>query len=203
MSMHRDPLIIGLTGRAGSGKDASADHLCATYGFVRASFAAALKDMAAHLLDTAGVDYAHLTERSLKELPIADLHGVSARLIMQTLGDWGRNLHPDWWITVMERHLGLTGGASAAPVHDRIVISDVRFPNEATWLAQRGGWLLRLQREQATAVAPHISEAHADTLPAAYTLPNHGPTLVGLHGLLDATMYDLGIERAECVEMWG
>lgn len=201
-TLQRDPLIIGLTGRAGSGKDSAAAYLCLRYGFVQTSFAEALKDTAAHLLDAAGVDYAHLFEHALKEQPIAELHGASGRQILQTLGDWGRALHPDWWITILARRLGLDGGTASAPVHARIVISDVRLPNEAAWLAARGGVLMRLHREQAGAVRAHSTEQHVDSLPAGIELENHGPTLVGLHALLDSTMSDLAIGRAECVELW-
>jgi hypothetical protein len=199
--LQRDPLLIGLTGRAGSGKDSTAAYLCQRYGFLQASFAESLRDMAAHLFDAVSVDYAHLFEHSLKGQPIAELHGASGRQILQTLGDWGRALHPDWWITIMARRLGLEGG-NCAPVHDRILISDVRLPNEAAWLAARGGLLLRLHREQASPVRAHITEQHVDELPANIELANNGPTLVGLHALVDSTMAELAIGRAECVEVW-
>ena len=197
----RDPQILAFTGLAGSGKDASADHLCGVYGFVRASFAEALKDMAAHLMDEASVDYSHLYERHLKEKPIPTLHGVSGRQIMQTLGDWGGALHADWWVTILARRLGLDGGPDSAPVHDRIVITDVRMPNEAAWVLQHGGLLLRLRRDQAEAVRQHDSESHVHRLPASVEIDNNGPTLVGLHAQLDAVMRDLGVEAAERVEV--
>ena len=197
-----DLFIIGLAGLAGSGKDASADHLCANYGFVRCAFAEALKDMAANLLGEANVDYAYLFERHLKELPIDSLHGVSGRQIMQTLGDWGRALHADWWVQILARRLGVTGRPDSAPVHDRIVITDVRMPNEAAWVAQQRGLVVRLHREQASPVRPHNSESHVHLLPADRDLHNNGPTLLGLHTQLDALMRDLGIGRAEPVEVW-
>lgn len=202
ITARRDPQIVAFTGLAGSGKDASADHLCDRYGFVRASFAEALKDMAAHLLDEASVDYSHLYERHLKEKAIPALHGVSGRQIMQTLGDWGRALHADWWVNILARRLGLDGGPDSAPVHDRIVITDVRMPNEAAWVLQHGGLLVRLHREQAGPVREHNSESHVHRLPAALDLGNNGPTLVGLHARLDVVMRELGIEQAARVEVW-
>lgn len=202
ITTRRDPQIVAFTGLAGSGKDASADHLCERYGFVRASFAEPLKDMAAHMMDEASVDYSHLYERHLKEKPIPMLHGVSGRQILQTLGDWGRALHADWWVNILARRLGLDGGPDSAPVHDRIVITDVRMPNEAAWVLQHGGLLVRLHREQAGPVRAHDSESHVHRLPASLDLGNNGPTLVGLHARLDAVMLDLGVEQAERVEVW-
>lgn len=202
-SLRPDPLIVAFTGLAGSGKDASADHLCDRFGFVRASFAESLKTMAAQLLDDANVDYSNLFEHALKDKPMAALHDVSGRQIMQTLGDWGRGLHADWWISILERRLGLDGRPCSAPVHDRIVITDVRMPNEAAWVLRHHGLLLRLQRDQAAPVRQHDSEGHVRRLPASLEIANHGPTLVGLHAQLDAVMRALGVAEAERVEVWG
>jgi hypothetical protein len=45
------------------------------------------------LLSDAGVNYTYLYEPSLKNQPIPSL-GVSARELMQTLGDWGATCRP-------------------------------------------------------------------------------------------------------------
>jgi hypothetical protein len=164
------------------------------YGFVRASFAQPLKSMLESMLNDAGIDYAYLYEPSLKNEPIPGLCGVSARRMMQTLGtEWGRALHPAWWVFLLERTLGLP----EAPVHDRIVVTDVRFANEGAWLRQHGGKLIRLHRDLAAPVEPHESEAYIHELDAHVDLVNNGPTLAGLHGLLDGTMADLGIDTRE------
>ena len=67
----RDPLLIGLTGYAGAGKDTVADRLEARHHFERAAFADCLKDMLAVLLEALGADHAHLTEPHLKAAEIA------------------------------------------------------------------------------------------------------------------------------------
>ena len=73
----RDPLIIGLIGRAGAGKDTAADYLCTAHGFERYAFAQPLKTMLEALFVEVGIDYARLFEPSLKEQPIELLGGVS------------------------------------------------------------------------------------------------------------------------------
>jgi hypothetical protein len=187
-------IVIALAGRAGTGKDTAADYLEQHYGFARAAFAEPLKEMIEQLLTEAGLDHAWLHEPRLKNIVIPEL-GVSARQMMQTLGDWGRNMHPDWWVRLLARRMGLVGGAAHAPVHDRIVITDLRFGNEADWLRSVGGRVIRLHREQAPSVHQHISEAQVATLRADVDLMNHGPTHTGLHTLLDGAMADMGIER--------
>lgn len=182
-----DPIVIGLCGAAGAGKDTAADYLCEHAGFVRYAFAEPLRNMLELMLTEAGIDYAWVHERALKEQPIPGL-GISYRRLAQTLGtEWGRQtLHADFWLALAELHLGLHGGPTAAPVHDRIVITDVRFPNEAAWVARRGGVVVRVQRP-APAVAAHVSEAHAAHLAAWLTLDNSG-SVAALHDQLDAML---------------
>lgn len=195
--------LIGLTGLAGTGKDSAALYLCQEYGFVQAAFADPLRSMVLQFLEEAGLDHAWLTERRCKERLITGL-GVSARALMQTLGtEVGRALHPDLWVRHLGLRLGLDGQPGSTPVHDRIVISDVRFGNEAAWLRARGGRLVRLHRDTAAGVRPHASELQVQILSPDVDLWNNGPTLQGLHGLLDGVMADFGVEARDPVFDFG
>ena len=192
-----DPIVIGIAGHAGAGKDTAALYLVEKYGFVQASFADPIRSMALLMLEEAGIDHRWLTERASKEARIPGL-GISARALMQTLGtECGRSLHRNIWVRHMALRLGLPGpdlslrgtpAAQATPVHDRIVISDTRFPNEADWIHLIGGKVIRLHRRQAGAVRPHVSEAQVMDLHADVDLHNHGEHFAGLHGLLDGAM---------------
>lgn len=202
-----DPIVIALTGQAGSGKDTAAAHLVKRYGFVQASFADPIRSMALLIMEEAGIDHAWLTERHLKEQRMPGL-GVSARALLQTLGtEVGRHLQPDLWVRHMALRLGLPGAglpqAQRCPVHDRIVVSDARFANEVHWVHLVGGWVMRLHREQAGAVRPHASEAEILTLDADVDLHNHGPSVEGLHGLLDGAMATWGVEPREDGPLFG
>jgi hypothetical protein len=166
--------------------------------------------MALLLLEEAGIDHRWLTDRAYKELRIPGL-GVSARALMQTIGtEVGRHLHPSIWTRHMALRLGLEAstydgdlwprGQSLWPrqtVHDRIVISDCRFENEAQWVKRYGGHVIRLHRLQAGEVRSHVSEAQVLGLPADIDIHNHGLTVEGLHALLDGAMATLGIEPRE------
>jgi hypothetical protein len=181
--MNRDPLIIGLTGLAGAGKDTVADRLCGSHGFERHAFAEPIRDMLTALLTGAGIDYAHLFERDLKELPVPGI-GISGRRMMQTLGtEWGRSLDTELWVRVAAVTLGLDDLPNTSPVHDRIVLTDVRFPNEAEWIRSLGGYIWRVVRP-APAVAEHVSEQHINQLPCDLSIDNSG-TLEDLHDEVD------------------
>lgn len=189
--MTHAPLIIGLMGPAGAGKDTAADHLEDHHGFVRYAFAQPMRTMLEAAFVEAGIDYAYIYERALKEQTIPGL-GYSYRHLAQTLGtEWGRHqLDQDVWLRLAEMTLGLP----AAPVHDRIVITDVRFANEAAWVRRHGGVVLRIQRDTAP-VRQHISETAMQQIDAWGDIANT-QGIDWLHLQLDCALEQLQRERA-------
>ena len=160
-------LIIGISGRAGSGKSVVADHLIAEHGFRRVKFAGPLKAMVRALLATRGAD-AEIIERmiegDLKEVPSAWLNGRTPRHAMITLGtEWGRDLMArDLWVDAAGDML------AAIRVNDpdaRIVVDDVRFPNELDAIRGRGGVVWRIVREITAEDQPAAHPSEALVLP--------------------------------------
>jgi len=176
-----DPIIIALCGNAGAGKDTAAEYLFEKHGFHRFAFADPLREMLFGLLESCYIDYVWITEPHLKDQPIPEL-GVSYRQLAQTLGtEWARNLlGQDFWL----RTAGLALGLPDRPVHDRIVISDVRFPNEAAWVQQHHGRVVRIF-QPAAAVRSHLSETLVDQIVPWARIDNTG-TVDQLHEQLDA-----------------
>ena len=149
--------IIGFSGRARSGKDTAASFVCDMFGFEPVSFAAPIKHAVSAMF---GLDERHL-DGELKEMPLEGL-GRSPRYLFQTLGtEWGRELvHPDVWLYAMnawierlEREYLMQGLRLQG-----VVVSDVRFENEAALVRDHGGLLIHLVRENAPEVNQHISE---------------------------------------------
>lgn len=192
---YADPLILALTGQAGTGKDTAAEHLVDRYGFIQVAFADVINDMAAVLLEAFDVDHAVLHERALKERPIPQIPGTpSARHIKQALGDCFRAIHPELFVAALATRIGVQDLPRSVPIHDRIVISDVRYQNEAALVAGLGGRLIRLYRDQAAPVRAHSSEAMVAALPVSLELWNNGSSLGGLHALIDGACATWGIE---------
>ena len=153
-SIYAGPSTIGLTGVAGSGKDTVADILCREYGFVRMSFASPLK---AAVKTMFSLTESHVNGE-LKEQPIGWLGGVTPRHIMQTLGtEWGReHICDDVWIRVADIvHASILEQNPSA----RIVITDVRFENEADWVRSIGGNVWFIVRPNAGTSHKHSSES--------------------------------------------
>jgi hypothetical protein len=190
----RDPAIIGLCGAAGSGKDTAAAHLVSVHGFEALAFADPINDMLALALDNYGIDHAVLHDRALKEQPLAGVPGQpSPRELKQRLGDAFRGVDPDWFAHDLAHRAGLHDLPRSAPVHDRIVITDVRYPNEAALVRRLGGVLIHLQRDSAAPVRAHTSEEWAGLLDADISLVNNGLTPHGLYALLNGAVHSLGL----------
>lgn len=198
----RDPLLLGITGAAGSGKTTTGLHLQARYGFEPMAFADPIKDLLAQLLADRDEDHACLHEPGGREWPLKQFPGMTARTLLQAFGDAGRGLTPSFWVRQTAHRAGLHDMPHSSPVHDRIVFTDVRYPEEAQWLRDMGGTLLRITRDDTSAAhaaavslgtATHSSERYWRRLPADIEIHNNGPTTEGLHIWVDAVMRQLGI----------
>ena len=152
--------LIGLTGRAGSGKDTVARFLCEAHGFVQIALADPLRDGIKAML---GVTDEQLHNRDLKEANI-DWLGKSPRELLQTLGtEWGREqVAPDLWLRVAARRIASIKSSPPCLHVAGIVVSDIRFENEAEWLRAQGGKVWHIRRhtgaQLAEIIAKHVSE---------------------------------------------
>jgi len=117
------PLIVGLTGYAGSGKDAAGQYLDFEHAFQRLAFADALKSVAYDL----GWDGSKNAE---------------GRDFLVRLGKGMRDhVHPQVWILPLEARV-----EEAHPSLCRWVVADVRYENEAHWIRGKGGIVIHIAR---------------------------------------------------------
>lgn len=125
-------IIIGLSGKAGTGKSTVSLELQRRFGFTRLAFADPIKGMLRTFLLTYGYDAA-MVERyidgDLKEVACPGLGGSTSRYVQQTLGtEWGRDrVHPAIWTNHLTHRMSMLG----TDKKERIVIDDVRMDNEA------------------------------------------------------------------------
>lgn len=139
---------IGLAGRAGSGKSTLAAALVRK-GYTEYALAGPLK---AGLKATFALMDEHFNDRDLKEKEVPWI-GLSPRRLAQLYGtEFGRSLvADDIWLRCADQFIKGNGGA--------VVISDIRFENEAEWLRKKGGVLVHITRPGIQAVEGHASEA--------------------------------------------
>ena len=162
-----NPILVGLTGYAGTGKD-TVRAILEAEGATGFAFADPMRGMLRELLTSTGIDDAWMDQRELKEQVIPAL-GVSYRQMMQRLGtEWGRGLANDMWLRLADAYMA--GQQKLGEV--AFVVSDVRFENEAQWVRNHGGVIWRVHRVQATPVQGHVSETELDNIKPDVTIHN-------------------------------
>lgn len=187
------PLLIGLTGHANAGKDTVAQLLSIHTGAARFAFADGVYQEVARAFDVSST--AVLGLRATKEIPIDCLalyrcmdrgfvdalpahirsepyKARSPRNILQWWGtEYRRAQNPGHWVAAAQQTIL---GLWAQPMPpSSIVVTDVRFPNEAELIRNLGGFIWKIERPGA-APAPtgHISEVQGDEFRPDLTIGN-------------------------------
>lgn len=135
------PTVVGLTGRAGSDKDAAAAVLVSRHGFTSYAFSTPLQDVLLAMDPYVG-------ERTRLRAVIDDLgwkralddprHGPALRRYMVTLGQAMRaQFGDDVLVKHLRRRLADEYGPDLAGA--RVVVRDVRLPDEARLVNDLGG----------------------------------------------------------------
>ncbi len=173
------PMLLGLVGAAGAGKDSVAQVLCSA-GWHSVAFADALRfEVAEHWR----IDMRLLTERHTKETPLPALaigqvhdaqwlrwcavqgHNLmtprSPRWVLQQWGSWRRQQDALHWV----RHVQVWVRTQQRRGVHQLVVTDVRHRNEACAITSLGGRLVRVHRPGLPPLPPetagHESEQHA------------------------------------------
>ena len=166
------PRLIGITGKAGAGKDTLADYLVSRFGYRKYSLSSPLKRL---LNERFGWSDWQWQDREWKERPaitgMFEAFGqvgiqdpaLSPRQLAQWLGtEVGRYLGgDDVWVNMMEREWRSLNETNTQTFGElpRMVVPDVRFDNEARRIHLLGGVVLRVVRDGVSVVPAHVSEA--------------------------------------------
>jgi hypothetical protein len=179
--------ILGLSGWARNGKDTVADHLISKYGYERISFAAPMKEALYRLNPK-------ITINNVVSTPIRigvdiygwdDLktHGPEVRELLQRFGtEVGREMFgEDFWVN-----------AAIDSIEDgsKVIVSDVRYPNEADAIKKLGGEVWRVVRPGFGAANGHASEHALNNYEFDYILDNNS----GMELLYDSVDSKLAVK---------
>lgn len=191
---NKRPQLIGLCGYMGVGKDAAAA-LLSMIGYLRMSFAdqiriEVLESVTSGLFpiqaignEVVAADIRALVGSGDTVAIYAKPTSESMRRILQWWGtDFRRKQDPEYWT---EQTMGRFDASDYRPV----VISDVRFPNEAAAIRKRGGVIWRITRT-GSGGDTHVSETVIDDIKPDKVIGNDG-TLIELAGKL---LFELGNE---------
>jgi hypothetical protein len=178
-------MIIGLSGYAQSGKDTVANILVEKYGYTRIAFADPIRELLYEMDPPVPVGVG--TEKHTVGLQnYVEVYGWDeakqnpiVRSMLQNLGVGARKVFGDtFWI--------YQALSDVAP-QDKVVVSDVRFVNEAKWIQEFNGQIWRVKRLGTNAVNAHVSESQMDGYPVDQIFVNNG-TLEDLDMLIGTRM---------------
>lgn len=164
-------MIIGLSGYARSGKDEVAKILVSEFNFERVAFADAIRDLLYQMNPLIGVTRLQ-TMIDAVGWDIAKQH-PDVRSYLQNLGVGARKLFGNnFWINqALNPHIyehPIVG------VNKNIVITDVRFENEADTIKALYGQVWRVRRQNVEPVNQHVSEVALDDYKFDQILKNEG-----------------------------
>ena len=146
-------MIVGLTGRARSGKSTAGVFIERNYGIPAVAFADPLKKAAMSMFGIS--EHMAYGADGYDRERIVEPWGISVREMLQKLGtDCARQVFfDDFWVRRLDAEV-----ESNEEYSDGFVVTDVRFDNEAKWIKDRGGVVLSLHRNSPEGVRAHKSE---------------------------------------------
>ncbi|MEU6684428.1 hypothetical protein [Streptomyces sp. NPDC046832] len=191
---------IGLIGRAQSGKDSVGSRLQQRYGYQRVAFADPLKKAALQLNPFVTAWTGGTNSRQVRLAEIVHLHGwdeaktayPEVRRILQHIGQTVREIAPDFWIQA-----AIPAVKAAYSLNLPVVVTDVRYENEARALEGMGFHMIRVTRPGAGVRgdgARHKSETELANYPTALTIENTG-TLDDLNRIVDSLLLPRSAQR--------
>lgn len=167
-------MIIGLSGKAKSGKDCLADYLVQNYGFVKVAFADELKLLCASTFNLSNEQlYGNLKETKDSR------YNKTTREILQATGQFYRSIDIDFWVNKCINKIYLD---------KNYVITDCRLTNEYNAIKKLNGKIIRINRDGElrgyVSNSNDISETDLNNHNFDLTIDNNG-TLIDLYNKID------------------
>jgi len=166
--------IIGLHGAARSGKNTVARYLAeliSDTGLIpeEASFADPIKQATAAMFS---IPVEYLYDDDMKD-KVDPYWGMTYREMAQGVGNESSRLvfFSDIWVRNLEKRVLDNDGENKV-----MLITDIRFDNEAEWVLSNGGIVIRVRREEAEHKhhGSHASEAGIDDCLISFEIDNNG-----------------------------
>lgn len=178
------PPLVGLIGKKRVGKDTFAAVLVEEFGFARVAFADPLKEMALTIdpmIDEMAGGIRFLSsEVEADGWEFVKDNYPEARRFLQRLGDGVRQFDPEFWVRAGMEQVYRTRGSRSLQMWQHVdnptpvVITDVRYPNEADTIREAGGILVRIVRPGVDDGDTHASETALDGYDVAAIVENDG-----------------------------
>lgn len=175
MAKAKKLLLIGICGHSGSGKDTVASFI---EGYMRQkkkqvrrmALADPMKKFCKEIFAFSDEQlYGPSEKRNVPDLrykqdPFTGRDWLTPRYALQTLGtDWGRDCYENVWVDYLLRRVDRLKRQGTVKA---VIVTDVRFNNEAERIVQEGGHVVSVTRPEFNSGTPdHASEQEQDSAP--------------------------------------
>lgn len=191
-------MLVGICGKAGSGKDTVGDHLINKYGFKKIALADPIKRL---VKDVFVLDDHTTYDRIAREEPLDEWEGWSVRKLLQFIGTelFRENIDDAVWVKSLWFRI-------QNDKENNYVVTDVRFPNELKFFKDNAGAdftsikVIRDGCEGSVGLEGHASESF--DLETERIINNDG-TIKELYNTVDhiiEELQDFGLELTEETE---
>jgi len=161
-------MLVGVCGKAGSGKDTIGDYLIEKYGFKKIGLADPIKRL---VKDVFALDDHTVFDRVAREQPLEHWEGWSVRKLLQFIGTelFRDNIDDSIWVKSLWHKV-------SKDKKNNYVVTDVRFPNELEFFEENAGddfvslKVVRPGYIGKVGLSDHVSEAY--DLPAEIVIKN-------------------------------
>lgn len=165
-------MLIGITGKIGSGKTTAANYLVNYWEFQEYIMAEPIKQIGSIF----GFSHSQLYGTQNQKLEIHPHWGISGREFLQKIGtDMFRQRLPEV-LPDMKIDRSVWCDIFSLKYNPQIhtVVSDVRFLDEAETIKDLGGFIIRIVRGVNQSLDSHISEIEQDEIVNDFTIYNNG-----------------------------
>lgn len=152
------PVVIGICGNKYHGKDTIADYLVRDFHFTKVSLGdplkKALQDVFGFTNEQLWGDKKEIIDPTWGTTPRDLLQFIGTDLMRIQLGQRYPQIGQSVWVMSLEKHINdmIANGVQ------RIVVPDLRFPNEETVIRKFGGFVIRVVRDGIESHDTHVSE---------------------------------------------
>lgn len=178
-------MLVGICGKAGSGKDTIADYLVQKRGFIKISLADPIKRL---VKDVFVLDDKVVYDRVEREKPLPQWNDWSVRRLLQFIGTelFRRNIDDAVWVKSLWYRI-------KDDKKNNYVVADVRFPNEINYFKENAKdefVMLKVTRsgyDGSVGIKGHESESYDLQVDPGNTISNN-ETMESLYNEVDVIM---------------
>jgi dephospho-CoA kinase len=185
-------MIIGITGKKFNGKDTVSDYIVSKYNFTKIAYAEPLKEVCRNLFNFNDEQLYGDKKEDLDSFwnitPRQAFQFIGTDMIRNNMDKMIKGVNNNFWVKCLEKRIINLNSRGIK----NIIVSDIRFNNEADLIKRLNGKLIKVSRNIVNNDS-HISELEIDNIEEDILIENKG-SLEELYSKIDTYLSSIGNE---------